>query len=504
MLEVENLLTKKNDKMNELKKISILPLSRYYNIDSIEFEKNNILNPTLNADIPLFIDPLLLKFSKIEIFKNEARKLYEDFFRDLFKNIKIYEKYKNLPQGEKIKKNIIEKLKFKEIKGLCLGYSNKDNKGRGIGKSIAEQIFNQAEFLISKDNDESIFDVIFLLEEGIGPDFISDMTANIIQDVLVKFTEEISIKLKIKTENFGEYRLPKHPFENTYVLFVPLDILSVLPFEKDTKNLLKKFCYFSNSSIIKNSVNLEISNIISESNSKVSKKILNASLRNIIYHDNEIIKDLSKFINSYSDIPSYNFMDDIYGINIKEKFLKETDKNKNIIPKINYNNEIDPIDIVDDIIKSFKNFLDNQNKIKKDLLYNGNIPKREKAWQGFFKTFVYLICKNNNLDITAESETGNGPVDFKISRGSIFKILVELKLSDNTKYLHGLEKQLEFYKKSELNVKKSYYIYINLDNVEKKYIKKIQKLKDSKIKNNLYNTEIVIINGLTCDSASNI
>ncbi len=41
---------------------------------------------------------------------------------------------------------------------------------------------------------------------------------------------------------------------------------------------------------------------------------------------------------------------------------------------------------------------------------------------------------------------GRGPVDFKISRGSIDKSLVEFKLASNTKLQRNLEKQVEIYK----------------------------------------------------------
>jgi hypothetical protein len=41
---------------------------------------------------------------------------------------------------------------------------------------------------------------------------------------------------------------------------------------------------------------------------------------------------------------------------------------------------------------------------------------------------------------------GRGPVDFKISRGSLDKALVEFKLASNTKLQQNLEKQVEIYK----------------------------------------------------------
>ena len=42
--------------------------SEFIGIDSNEFKKRNILDPTINSDIPLFIDPRLLKYSQYKIF----------------------------------------------------------------------------------------------------------------------------------------------------------------------------------------------------------------------------------------------------------------------------------------------------------------------------------------------------------------------------------------------------------------------------------------------------
>ena len=49
-------------------------------------------------------------------------------------------------------------------------------------------------------------------------------------------------------------------------------------------------------------------------------------------------------------------------------------------------------------------------------------------------------------DVSSEVNDGRGPVDFKISRGSLDKSLVEFKLASNTKLQRNLEKQIDIYK----------------------------------------------------------
>jgi hypothetical protein len=51
-------------------------------------------------------------------------------------------------------------------------------------------------------------------------------------------------------------------------------------------------------------------------------------------------------------------------------------------------------------------------------------------------------------DVNREVNNGRGPVDFKISRGSEDKSLVEFKLAKNTHLEKNLEKQVAIYEKA--------------------------------------------------------
>jgi hypothetical protein len=51
-------------------------------------------------------------------------------------------------------------------------------------------------------------------------------------------------------------------------------------------------------------------------------------------------------------------------------------------------------------------------------------------------------------DVTREANDGRGPADFKISRGSIDKTLVEFKLAKNSQLEKNLQKQSEIYEKA--------------------------------------------------------
>ena len=50
--------------------------------------------------------------------------------------------------------------------------------------------------------------------------------------------------------------------------------------------------------------------------------------------------------------------------------------------------------------------------------------------------------------MTREANDGRGPVDFKVSRGSKDKTLVEFKLASNTHLKRNLQKQADVYQKA--------------------------------------------------------
>lgn len=74
------------------------------------------------------------------------------------------------------------------------------------------------------------------------------------------------------------------------------------------------------------------------------------------------------------------------------------------------------------------------------LLWDENNPKAETEAQILFYTIISGVCEVLNIDISPETDTGRGPVDFKFMRNNE-KVLVEMKLGSG-KLEHGLTKQL--------------------------------------------------------------
>jgi hypothetical protein len=81
------------------------------------------------------------------------------------------------------------------------------------------------------------------------------------------------------------------------------------------------------------------------------------------------------------------------------------------------------------------------------LLWHNSKPRKERAAQKLFFGIADAYCKSNNVEISPETDSGGGPVDFKFSAGYAARILVEIKLSTG-QVVHGFDKQLEVYEKA--------------------------------------------------------
>lgn len=502
---------------NSSKSLSLL--SYHLGVGIEEFEKKDILNPTYEQDVPLFIDPLLLKNSSNPLFSQIARKKYEDFFINI---LQLAHKYTKVFGTDKeiLRKKIIQKLAFKEQPGTGLGYSELNVSGRGIGKKKSQSIALPLLKLFDAGYDfknKNVFQIVFMLEEGIGPDLISDMTASIIKNELAEFTQEISEEWKIKTQRFRVgneyYLLPKHPKSNGYILFIPNDILDNMSVMCDFDGVIKGFS--ENARETNEDIRLRVSEDIEDI---MKEAIIDANLANpddraqaennarilyrerakrYIYDNNDALDALTDYLEEADFSHEHRDFSNQTHI-ILSKIYPYYEQ----LQSISVNQSSDIRSISDAIIKDFANFISNQNNIKRELLWKNDKSAKEKAWQCVFQLFINELLRLKDIDITPEYETGQGPVDFKFSQGERKKILIEIKLASNLNYVKGYDKQLAIYQKVTTGVIAAYFIFIN--NVgDKKFDKQVQKLLD--VKNKKQNApEIILVDGMLHESASRI
>ena len=114
----------------------------------------------------------------------------------------------------------------------------------------------------------------------------------------------------------------------------------------------------------------------------------------------------------------------------------------------------EPVNSLEDLIKLVKSI----NEIFKDFVENKGINKtfhfRGKPLEEYHVQSAYFIvaelkCRDVDVDLSRESNNGRGPVDFKMSKGYEAKVVVEVKLTSNSRIKNGLRKQLPEYMKAE-------------------------------------------------------
>ena len=156
--------------------------------------------------------------------------------------------------------------------------------------------------------------------------------------------------------------------------------------------------------------------------------------------------------------------------------------------------------VVGQIIEQFR-FLIEDRRLSEELYHEGE-PRPERAAQRLFFSVAHAYCRSNNLDLTPEADTGNGPVDFKVSKGFTGRVLVEIKPSRNKKLVAGYTRQLEVYKTAEETVK-GYYLVIDVGQMGKKD-QRLTEVKNEAVKNSISVSPIIFVDGTRKPSASKL
>jgi hypothetical protein len=257
-----------------------------------------------------------------------------------------------------------------------------------------------------------------VFEEGVGPDTLSDMTTNLILPVLCQITEEFAATHSLPSRSFGgrygSANLPENPYDRDKpILLVPRDILRDLPFATDWSDVSRVVLEVDD---IRNAVNAMFGNF-----AKATVKERKAAFRKAILSSQQMVREAIDAITSASD--SYDAKADLDGFYTFRAMLHSDPaafKGKVAAPAAKDAKSLQ--ETVDAIIQEFKGLVEDNN-------------------------LATVICAVNDIDISPETNSGGGPVDFKFSTGFHGRLLVELKLSKG-QVVHGYKRQLETYKKA--------------------------------------------------------
>lgn len=466
-------------------------LSMYLSVDPSSLSDRGALDPVLDMDTRLFIDPHLLKHCDIEELSESYSRL-QTRFKQIGKLLAASES-----EFDVFWNKADSMMQWPEVKGLCIGYASRGTAGSGIGPELRRRLLKTASQIIAKGKDDpELFELVGLFEDDFGADRISDMVANVIKHDLIGFSKRVFGELReigARDVDCDEHTgLPLNPYTGAPILLVPTAILRDLPVALDwsSRDLIAQ-----HNEELRQRVNAEIGLSWREAVGTLSK----SSLKDYILSNPELFDDLVA-VYAAKEAEPYNFLEDRSGEYVWFPVSRKFAGSYPLSITLPAHPTVDDVEqMVLAICHKFKDLVENNGLC--DLFYNSDeSTKHESAIQLVFYGIADAYCAANNIMIARESNSGRGPVDFKFGTNKENSVLVEVKKSTNTSGLKkGIEKQLPEYMTSE-NSKRAIYLVVNVGFTKAAIdrLNKIAKLVVGKA------IQIVHVDGLLRPSASKL
>lgn len=435
-----------------------ISFAKHFKIDKKKLSDLGIFNPILNFDTKLFVEPLLLKNSSSPIIKASLES-YNDFFRKLLILIKASKE-----PDDKAWREAKRRISFPEYKATCIGYGSDSINGSGSGLELNEKILQSAKEIVDLAKDDAgIFQLLPLLEEGIGADIVSDMTQTIIDDEICQYTVESMEKLGVNgTFSYytkkGHYLLPWNFYYKCPVKLLPVDILSNLPMADTFDDWITKVAAINQE--LRNRINEHIGETWFEYN-KAQKK---ESILKLIKSDKDFFFAVLSTLQNAS-LDHYDIKKDYQGLRRwledSKKFITPQTFNK--IKSVDEKQEA-LFEAVEEIIAHFKDLIECQDLWRVFWTEHGlglkhvNELYSQMLFYMVSNTWLTAHDSNISLDRYFNQETKHIYYDFSVSK--MCSVTVQVKHSDN---FAGLERC--YYKQHSLynegKAKRSFYVVMN-------------------------------------------
>lgn len=416
-----------------------LPLSQYLGIKHRDFVSNGVYDSVLGKDSRLHIDPLLIKGTSIDEFSTG----YDLFLKHFSDIARLVPHVVHKTKADRFYNQIFQRLKFKEVANTGLGYGRSGGHGTGISGRLSAQLADSVIDIVRAGIiDPEIFALMPVIEENVASDRISDMMISILFECFVRYTayktHELNITKRIKnfTFQFGYFSLPE--YQHKPIIFIPQEFLCELPeahtwddieiVDNYNRRLKEKVCA---------SIGIAMKDVVKTKKSEIKDYIL--------AHPH-CAEDMLTYYRSLTGVP-YNFTNDKLGeyIRVQVNELQFPIEKDLPHPLISQN---DAKTVTERICNLYKELIECNRMYK--LFYDSKSGRySETKAQLLFYCIADSFCQTNNIDLTRESDAGAGELDFKLSQGANEKVLIEMKLSNNSQLEAGLKSQLPAYMASE-------------------------------------------------------
>lgn len=456
--------------------------SQQFGINPNELHKAGLLDPFLNADTKLFIDPLLLRHSGNPLISGKGLATFRKRMKDII-DLLIATANNSGPAWT----SALKLLDLHERRETCLGYGGRGTSGSSRPVSLKTKILTTARDIVNLGmKNPEIIGLMGILEEDVGPDTISDLTTNSIMPILEEITQKFCNTHSIPTKNFiierVAYSLPENPHDPGHAFaLVPKDILRELPVAADWSDIDR---VVSHNAMLRDAVKATITD---------KKRALKSAALTSAKGFKRFFEDMLS-----EHFQGYDFSKDKRAIEALRKAITETSSKFPL--KIDTPTETNAVElkrVVDLIVAQFKHLVEHNDLSR--LLWDNSKPRSEKSSQLVFFGVADSYCKANNIDISPEVNAGGGPVDFKFSFGYKGRLLVEIKLSTGT-VEHGYRTQIAVYK-TAAKTDEGLFLVINVGKLGQKGIKILATQKAQR-KAGYRAADIVIVDATKKPSAS--
>ena len=438
---------------------SQLLFTDYFDIEPAVLDRYGALNICVEADLPLFIDPFLLFASD----KPEYQSLHEQIVGHLIslKELAV----SNSTIGLRL-------FQFPEVRQNWLGVCKWGNDGRGLGPKFAKSLIRAFNGFYSNFGSEVVtttshIEKLTLVGSGIGRDFISDFTANLMLEYLLKYTQEFarshlgtkqrkvfSVRcvfdadlLVWKPKSFELPFFYKGDREEDFILLTPIDVLTKDDAFICHSDFTSKFRQITNA--------LENSSLRDAINLYFQKRLPTSPRKE------DIERAIDATVQKYPEILDY------YIRNKEDNRERASASSSEKVNKLRTELLATLVEFCRHIVKNseFYNVLPNSyeealnrahflkqviedNDGYKIFYKNGKPIASEDTIQRIFR----LTWFASPMSVDAEVNNGRGPADYKISYGNRDSTIVEFKLGSSTSLKKNLINQTEIYKKASKSI----------------------------------------------------
>jgi hypothetical protein len=352
-------------------------------------------------------------------------------------------------------------LMFPEPEEFCMGYSQGSVDGSGTSTKLQATMLDGA----SKAADLHILrpehmELLVLFGDGVGADRIGDIVCNVLKGRFIKYTQEVVRRHDVPVKEFrvrhgswsrsfkrwddGVFLLPENPFARHRrggpLLLCPRRFLRDLP-TVDPSDFWS-WSWENYNQELRDSFNYDIAtNLRMRETKRIARQRPDIAVAYL-----EQLEEEPK--------PAYDLEEDPKLVKSWEAGRDFANRNPlSFVPQTTH--EFD--EWVRSVVEAFAHGLKERGGWKV-LWYKGR-PRGENIVQEFFKSTAIHYCRANRIDLTPEANAGRGPVDFKFVQNWDARALIEVKLTNNSKYWDGLQKQTVQYLKSE-ELDTAYYVSV--------------------------------------------